>query len=111
MTTPNIAPIELLLFRTTLTTEVRRGFVIIPLVGAGISVASGIPAIAQLSQYLELCVVRSLTHPYDRHSISGHYRRQNWLPQSSLWDPANKKEVAVQGQRALWEGWVTGWRD
>ncbi len=47
-------------FLDRFTRERKKGYGIVPFVGAGLSVASGIPAIAQLEEYLKFCIYRSL---------------------------------------------------
>lgn len=88
-----MVPNKISLFLQEIAEEVAQGFRITPLVGAGISVASGIPAIAQLSQYLEFCIVQSLI---ERHGIERtRYRNGIWPLQSALWDPERKKKAEL----------------
>ncbi|WP_197995088.1 SIR2 family protein [Gimesia panareensis] len=72
-------------FLQELIDESNSGSEIIPLAGAGISVASGIPAIPQLEKYLRSCVMLALRSDHDNRKIP-------WTPHSQ-WPDLNFFEI------------------
>lgn len=60
-------------FSAALAGELRHGYGFIPLVGAGLSEPSGIPAVPELSRYLARCIYKAL--------------KAKWDPRTDAWPP------------------------
>jgi hypothetical protein len=65
-----------------LETHLREGRMLIPLVGAGCSVPSGIPTVEELRKYLAMCVGLALGIDRDKEAIS-----ERWHPRTNMWPP------------------------
>lgn len=67
-----------LAFAKTISEAIRRGFAFVPFVGAGFSVASGIPATPAMARYLEYCMLAVFGLVPER-------RRRPWAPRLEQW--------------------------
>lgn len=79
-----------------------KGKKIIPLVGAGISVASGIPAIPEIQEYLKNCVNLAMNTSNTPQPWTQNYRWPDFNffiknPQASNADPSNWNEFVLSG--------------
>jgi hypothetical protein len=87
-------------FAKQIAEAISKGFAFVPFVGAGFSVASGIPATPAMSRYLEYCMLAVFGLVPERRRIPWAPRREPW-PTLAAW---STDELPTTGRiRDLWQ--------
>ncbi|MDB5337943.1 MAG: hypothetical protein JWN70_3562 [Planctomycetaceae bacterium] len=71
-------------FAKQIVAAIQKGYAFVPFVGAGFSVASGIPATPQMNRYLEYCMLAAFGLVPERHNSPWAPRQEAW-PKVASW--------------------------